>query len=239
MFPIGGVARLERMSEKPLEEFMIAIAGPAVNVVIALLLAIPLIGLATAMHYDLWAPIPTELENVGAEVQAFGFVRSILTTLMVTNISLVVFNMIPAFPMDGGRVLRALLSSVVGHLRATELAAALGMVVALGFAVVGLGLVTVLGVQVQNPMLVLVGVFVLLVGQQELAAVRQREARRNAPPIDVMPASGLVQVTAAPPEPGFSGFTFDRPLNAWIEWRDGRPVHICRIVHPGQMYHPH
>jgi Zn-dependent protease len=231
IFPIGGVARLERMSEKPWEEFMIAIAGPAVNVVIALLLGLGLFALVK----DPLASVPAELENVSEVIHQFGFATPLLTTLMLTNVGLVIFNMIPAFPMDGGRVLRALLASLLGHLPATEIAAGLGVVLALALAVLGMFRMG----QTHNPMLIVVSMFVLLAGQQELAAVRQREARRNAPPLDILPASGLVQVTAAPPEPEFSGFTFDRQLNAWIEWRDGRAVHICRIVHPGHMYHPH
>jgi Zn-dependent protease len=242
IFPIGGVARLERMSERPWEEFLIAVAGPAVNIVIALGLALLLMLGFFLVDHNLtgFADLVVNLVS-GREpdrLESLQFVPVLLTVLMLSNIGLVVFNMIPAFPMDGGRVLRALLSSIVGHLPATEFAAALGMVVALGFAMTGLGLVSFLGLH-QNPMLVLVGMFVLLAGQQELAAVRQREARRNAPPIDALPTSGLVQVATTPPEPGFSGFTFDRPLNAWIEWRDGRPVHVCRIVHPGNMFHPH
>jgi hypothetical protein len=137
--------------------------------------------------------------------------------------------MIPAFPMDGGRVFRALLAAVIGLLPATEVAAALSVVLAIGMSLAGMGVI-VIGSWHPGPMLAVVGMFVLLAGQQELAAVRYRAALRNAPPVDVLPAQ--VPITVSPPEPAFSGFTWDRQAGFWIEWRDGRPVHACQIPHP-------
>jgi len=211
LYPIGGVARLERLSERPIEELLIALAGPAVNVVIAVLL-LPLVVL-TNRGLGL-------LDWTGPGVGIF------LASLLVANIGLVVFNMIPAFPMDGGRVLRAILAIPMGRLRATEVAASIGLVIAAA-AVAGY---FVLGHAVaffDNPMLVLVAVFVAFVGQRELAYVRHQESvrrAREAAPEVVSAAPILYDVTGEPIRPGFSGFLWDSRLRAWVLWRDGQPI---------------
>jgi Zn-dependent protease len=202
LYPIGGVARLERLTEKPIEELLIALAGPAVNVVIAgLLFAMLALGVLTMG----WSLAPT------TPLVAF------LEALLYINGGLVLFNLIPAFPMDGGRVLRALLAMPLGRLRATEVASTVGIVMAVG---IGLSYL-VFG----NPMLILVAGFVILVGQQELAMVRYREARRMEEPIDVLPVQPILyDVTGQPIRPGFSGFIWNDRIRAWVQWRDGRPV---------------
>ncbi len=229
LLPIGGVDRLERMSEKPWEEFCIAVAGPLVNVVIAALLFAVLLVLVMVVGTNLAAVIPHDLADLPAKAAAHGLLPTLTVMLFSANVSLVVFNMIPAFPMDGGRVFRAVLSSVIGFRSATEAAALVGMVVA---ALISFWGFTVL-IQSMNPVPMLVGMFVLFAGQQELMAVRYREAARRAAPMTVLPADAswlppLVQPAAplSPPEPNFSGFTWDRQLGAWIEWRDGRAVAI-------------
>jgi Zn-dependent protease len=158
LYPIGGVARLERMSEKPWEEFWIAVAGPAVNVVIAGLLAA---FLGVSSEVSRLVPLP-ELGLL------------FLKTLMWINVGLVLFNLIPAFPMDGGRVLRALLALRLGQLRATQVAVNVALVL------IGVAFLLMLGrVQFISPLnLILIAVFVYLAGQQELAAVYQRERER-------------------------------------------------------------
>ncbi|MDY6876973.1 MAG: site-2 protease family protein [Chloroflexota bacterium] len=117
LLPLGGVAQMERVPERPAQEFLMAIAGPMSNFVIAVVLTI--IGLALGMGegQDLWQLLtqPTQLGWGG-----------ILPYLIVTNVGLAVFNLIPAFPMDGGRVLRALLATVMSHTRATALAVRVG-----------------------------------------------------------------------------------------------------------------
>jgi Zn-dependent protease len=193
LYPIGGVARLERMSEVPLEEMCIALAGPAVNVVIATLLFVPSVLLLP--WGGLFEPTLLGLAN----------------WLCLLNLFLALFNLIPAFPMDGGRVLRALLAMGLGQLRATEIAAPVGTAVALlagGYWFL----------HSWNPFVIVLIGFVMLAGRQELAALRYREAQRRA-------ASGAVlDVLPVAQEPGFSGFVWDGRSRAWVVWQNGRPV---------------
>jgi len=203
---IGGVARLERMSEKPWEEFLIAIAGPAVNVVIACCLS------PVAVPFLLSLGSPTPSSEMGALV--------FVSYLFAMNVMLVLFNMIPAFPMDGGRVLRAILSSLMDHLRATEIATYIGMAIA---AVMGvLGVMNVLS----SPALLLIAFFIFTAGQQELAMTRRRHAALADQPIDVIrvgpPPSGYARIQIV--EPGFSGLAWDVTRRAWVIWHNGRPV---------------
>jgi Zn-dependent protease len=217
LLPIGGVARMERMSDKPWEEICIAIAGPAVNVAIVVSLLV---------FFQVWGVEWNDARRVAAlgglrpEMFNYPVVEQMLIFLTIGNSLLVLFNMIPAFPMDGGRVLRATLTPILGHLRATEVAAALGLLLALGFGILGL-----LG---EGPILILLAMFVLLAGQQELAVVRYRAAHGGAWPWEKPPEEALVlDPSAFPSEPNYSGFTWDRRARAWIEWREGRPIHAC------------
>ena len=162
LLPIGGVARLERIPDKPAEELVVALAGPAVNVVIALVLLLALGGMPDAAAM-------AGLEESG---------HSMAARLFWVNVILVGFNLIPAFPMDGGRVLRALLGWRMGHRRATEVAAGIGQ--ALAFA---LGLVGLLG---GAPLLVFVALFVWLGAGAESHAVQLRDLSRGMTAGDAM-----------------------------------------------------
>ncbi len=156
LLPIGGLARLSRMPENPAQEIVIAIAGPLVNVAIAAVL------LLIGAHLDLGAV-------AAIEKSAPGF----LTRLAAVNIWLVLFNLIPAFPMDGGRVLRALLAFRLGRRRATEVAARIGQGLAFVFGFWGL--------MSANVLLVFIAIFVYLAAAGEAGDVGMREAARRVP----------------------------------------------------------
>ncbi|REL23976.1 site-2 protease family protein [Rhodohalobacter sp. SW132] len=128
LLPIGGVASLKSIPDNPIEEFYIALAGPLVNVVIAALLYffVP-VG-------DFLSTDPDMIEEQLSTIDASNF----LFYLLFINVALVVFNMLPAFPMDGGRVFRALLSMRLGRVEATRIAAATGKFLALLFFLFGL-----------------------------------------------------------------------------------------------------
>jgi Zn-dependent protease/predicted transcriptional regulator len=149
LLPIGGVANLDRMPERPRDELAVALAGPAINVGIAMAL-LSLFALAG---------------DAGFVLSTQGLERSFLVRLFWANVGLVVFNLLPAFPMDGGRVLRALLATQTSYLRATNLATRVGQLMAILFAVAGL---------FGHWMLVFVALFVFLAGRAEASAVRSK-----------------------------------------------------------------
>lgn len=157
LLPIGGVAQLERMPEKPMEEVVVAIAGPMVNVVIAALLILFMGGLP-----DL--ETASELQNPSLDFMA---------RLAVVNIILVVFNLIPAFPMDGGRVLRALLATRYSRVRATEIAASVGQVTSFLFGFLGL--------LSGNVLLIFVAIFVYIAATSESQATSLQAMAARVP----------------------------------------------------------
>jgi hypothetical protein len=150
-----------------------------------------------------------------------------LLMLWAGNLVLFGFNMLPAFPMDGGRVLRALLSLWVGRLRATEIASWVGIGVALLLG-------TVVAYQFDNPLLALVAAFVIFAGRVELMSLRRLEAERRAAaavPVEVIRPI-LPWAEPAPEQPrdpaprGFTGLAWDREARVWVLWHDGRPVQV-------------
>lgn len=161
LLPIGGVARLERLPERPLEELVVAAAGPAVNVVIVALLYFGLV-----------------LTGRPGMPEGFALVGgSLMAQLMVVNISLVLFNIIPAFPMDGGRILRALLATRLGFTRATEIAASIGQAFAFIFVLVGF---------FTNPFLIFIGLFVYMGAAGEASSAQLRDFAESVPVAAVM-----------------------------------------------------
>ncbi len=162
LWPFGGIASLERIPEKPIQEFVVAIAGPLVNVAIA--------GVLIAY-----------LGTTNIDVQALTKIEDPATSMIVklagANIFLVLFNLIPAFPMDGGRVLRALLATRYSFGRATELAAMVGQGFAVLFGILGIFM---------NPMLIVIAVFVFLAASAEAGHAQLRDVSRGALVSDAM-----------------------------------------------------
>ena len=148
LLPIGGVARLEKMPEDPRHELWVALAGPAVNLAIAVVIYAGL-----AVLRGLPVPFAAEIREGDFAVQ-----------LMSVNVFLAVFNLLPAFPMDGGRVLRALLATRINRRRATQIAANVGQVMAILFGAVGLFVAG-------NPFLVFIAIFIYLGAQAEAQMV--------------------------------------------------------------------
>lgn len=177
LLPIGGVASLEKMPEKPQQELLVALAGPAVNVVIALLLLL-VVPLRTYLGMD--------AENLEQLLTAPSF-NTLLFYLLIANIMLVAFNLIPAFPMDGGRVLRALLAFKMSRTKATEIAATLGQTLAVVFFVMGLFF---------NPFLVLIALFIFIGAYGENQMVKQTTLLEGHLVKDAM----LTQITTISPE---------------------------------------
>ena len=173
LLPIGGVTRLERMPRKPSEELVVAISGPLVNVIIAAAIYL-CFGFSTAFHpgYDF--------------LKTGGFFEK----LMVWNVFMVVFNLIPAFPMDGGRVLRALFAMFMEYGAATRRAAEIGQGIAMLVAIYMLLNHTF------QPMLLLICFFIFMAAGQEAASVTQQEATRNLRVRDAM----LTDFRTLPPE---------------------------------------
>jgi Zn-dependent protease/CBS domain-containing protein len=161
LWPFGGIANLERIPEKPSEELVVAVAGPAVNVVIAALLIFVLGATIDPEHL-------TQIQDPTISMAA---------KIAGANIFLVLFNMIPAFPMDGGRVLRALLAIRLGHARATEIAAMIGQAFAVGFGILGI---------FTNPMLIIIAIFVFLAASGEASHAQLRAVTRGALVSDAM-----------------------------------------------------
>ncbi len=156
LYPIGGVARLERMPEKPIEELWVALMGPAVNVVIAA-------GLFAYLF------LTNGLVPLNQLTVASG---SFLERLMTVNISLVLFNLIPAFPMDGGRVLRAILAMRMDYVRATQIAASIGQGMAFLLGFWGL---------FNNPFLLFIAFFVWIGASQEASMVQMKNSISGIP----------------------------------------------------------
>jgi len=150
LLPIGGVARLERIPEEPVQELIIAAAGPAVTAIIAL---------GAFIGGGSWSYAPTTQ-------------TSIPDVLFTINVMLLLFNLLPAFPMDGGRVLRALLATRMSYARATQVAATVGQGFAFVFGFIGL---------LWNPFLIFIALFVYIGASQEAALAQMKDVSRRFP----------------------------------------------------------
>ncbi len=199
LYPIGGIARLESTGNRPVEEICIALAGPAVNFVLVLLLS-PLVALCALSGL---AMNPDKALGQGA----LAIFASYLAVVWAANGVLMLFNLLPVFPMDGGRVLRAILSTGLGPMKATEIAAALAILLALGLSV--------LGVILGSISLILVPLFVIFAGQMELYQMRRRAAHRAA--------LAVVEPLALN---GFTGLVWNPERRVWVRWVNGRPAEL-------------
>jgi Zn-dependent protease len=173
LLPIGGVARLERMPENPRQELWVALAGPAVNVVIGSILF-------------LWLQISQTFEPFQNLTLTTG---SFAERLLGANLFLALFNMLPAFPMDGGRVLRALLAIRLDYSRATQYAATIGQVMAFLFGILGF---------FSNPLLLFIAIFIYLGAAQEANMVQMKSTMSD---IFVKDAMVTDFVTLSPYDP--------------------------------------
>ena len=145
LLPIGGIARLEKIPEKPIEELIVAIAGPLVNIVLAVIIGI-------------FITIPATSEQLMAQLANGVNVNNFFLNFFLVNFWLALFNLIPAFPMDGGRILRALLSFRLQRHVATRISARIGQFLALGFILLGF---------FTSPFLIFIGIFVIIGAQVE------------------------------------------------------------------------
>ncbi len=186
LLPIGGVARLERMPDDPKEELVVAVAGPAVNVILAGI-CIVAIGLLAG-----FSDVGQQIEQGAKQMEFFandaGKVRDLsdlpllgmlfFSRWLIINIVLIVFNLLPAFPMDGGRILRAFLAMRMDYVRATQMAAGIGQLMALLFGFLGL-----FG---GNPFLIFIALFVWMGASGEASMVQMRVALGGIPARNAM-----------------------------------------------------
>jgi Zn-dependent protease/CBS domain-containing protein len=159
LLPIGGVARMERMPEKPVQELVVAIAGPLVNLILAILIFGVLFVTGHLRGQDFVDPLET---------------NHLLASLLVTNVAMLLFNLIPAFPLDGGRVLRAILATQMDYARATQIAASIGQALALGLGMIGL-------LNHEYLLLILIAVFIYMGAETESSFVQMRHATIGLP----------------------------------------------------------
>lgn len=179
LYPIGGVARLGFIPRNPRQELFIALAGPAVNGLIACLLT-PLV---------FWMGVP-ELDEAGDPPYDLA---TFVLSLVACNVIMILFNLIPAFPMDGGRVLRAIIAWNGRYMLATNICARLGQLLALGLVVAGSRVVP--GFEFR-PTLIVIGVFIFLAA----AAERKAAARALQPPPAPLEVPGPVRTLVIGPD---------------------------------------
>lgn len=172
LLPIGGVARLERIPDRPLHEFLVALAGPAVTMVIAVLLFAVLGAFQPALANRVLSYM-NPIWNVFTQAPPVEGPGGFVAELFLVNVMILLFNLIPAFPMDGGRVLRAVLATRLDYVTATQIAAAVGQMIAVVFAVVG--------IMSHSLLLPLVALFVFLAAGQESSMAQMRTAFAGVP----------------------------------------------------------
>lgn len=163
LLPIGGMANITRMPEKPKDEFLVSAAGPMVNIVIAGLLWI---------YISVFSPV--DLQQLEYEAITF---RNFPLMLLAANLFIVAFNLIPAFPMDGGRLFRSALAIKMNRVKATEIAKDIGQIFAVIFIIAGLFI---------NPFLVIIGFFILLGAKGEYQMIKYQDILNHYSVKDVL-----------------------------------------------------
>lgn len=164
LLPIGGLARLDKIPEKPLEELVVAIAGPLVNITLAIITG-------------LFITIPSDSNELMAKLSNGVNANNFFLNFFIVNFWLALFNLIPAFPMDGGRILRALLSFKLERNVATKIAARIGQFIAVGFILLGF---------LYNPFLVFIGIFVIIGAQVESDSIQSKHLLKGFKVRDIL-----------------------------------------------------
>lgn len=198
--PIGGLARLERLPKNPLHEFYIALAGPMVNLVISIFLGMVL--------FLFGKPILPDLEMNINDVNHWAVYLSLVVAI---NVVLFVFNLIPAFPMDGGRILRSLLAIKIGKKRSTDIAAFIGYFIAIGFIIWSF--------LYEQYTLGIIGVFVMIMARNERISAKQEDFLSTKTGKDILPANNRLI-------PG------DMPIGSLMKMYQEKEGYNFLVMHP-------
>ncbi|MDC1197964.1 site-2 protease family protein [Algibacter sp.] len=209
LLPIGGMASLERIPESPKQEFLVTLAGPLVNVIIAILLYF-IVPVNEFIYLNF-----TETFEV---LMSFTW-QNFLFLLFVVNVGLVVFNIIPAFPMDGGRILRALLAMKMKRVKATQIASSIGQVIAVFFLLIGL---------LYNPFLILIALFIFIGAYGENQMVQHLELLKGHSVEEAM----MLNITTFSPED-----SIDLVVNKLISSTENSFVIVKNNIIKGLLYH--
>lgn len=209
LLPIGGMASMERLPESPKQELLVVLAGPMVNIIIALLLffIVPIQELINLNFTE------TFESNMSLTLQNFLFY------LFMVNVGLVIFNFIPAFPMDGGRILRAVLSIKIDRVKATKIATAIGQFVAVLFLFIGL---------LYNPFLIFIALFIFLGAFAENQMVQHLALLKGHTVEDAM----IIKITTFKPED-----SIDVVVNKIISGTENNFIVIKDHTINGILYH--
>ncbi|TGV04342.1 site-2 protease family protein [Flavivirga rizhaonensis] len=209
LLPIGGMASLERIPESPKQELLVTIAGPLVNIIIAIFLYF-IVPVNEFMHLNFTETFET--------LSSFTL-QNFLFFLFIVNVGLVVFNIIPAFPMDGGRILRALLAMKMDRVKATQIASSIGQVIAVFFLLIGL---------LYNPFLVFIALFIFLGAYGENKMVQHLVLLKGHNVEDAM----LLNITTFKPDD-----TLDIVVNKLISSTENSFVVVENSIVKGVLYH--
>ncbi|HSG31119.1 MAG TPA: site-2 protease family protein [Thermodesulfobacteriota bacterium] len=207
LLPIGGVARLEKMPDDPKQELWVALAGPAVNVAIASIIF-------TFLYLS-----GTTIPIINIDISADSF----LVKLMALNIILVLFNMLPAFPMDGGRVLRALLALKMEYVKSTTIASKIGKAMAILFGILG-----VLSYD-SNPFLIVIAVFVWFGANHEENIIKIKHYRESYSNKEPEITTGLINLCPNDPLARAVNLTISGVKQDFAVMEDGKIVGVLRI----------